>query len=262
MKRTFYIMLAITVVILLFPACAQAQDGRRIVDSLYSSPGRLPINDLVADMEVFAPIQKQSGTGESSLALASKDKIIFKKPAKLKLDTIINDPDAPTDQKQMTIIRDGTNCWLYVSAGQFPVKKMPDQPSPTLNLPPNIQVYARDADNVYKVTGKEEVSKIATTVVEIHDKATDEKTRIWVDTKKWVPVKMEKLIPDPKGKGDPAKKTVNYREFKQLKDGRWFPFVLEIQENDKTVRVVVYKAISINVGVEDHLFDPMKKFIK
>ena len=239
--------------------CAQI-DGRRIIDSLYMSSGRLPINDLVADVEVFAPVDKKGGG--TSLALASKDKIVFKKPNKLKLDIIINDPGGALDGKQMTIIRDGTQCWQYVSAGQYPVKKKPDEPSPTLNLPPNIQTYPQDADNQYSVAGKETINKIPTTVVKISDKASGEETKVWVDTKKWVPIKMVKKVPDPKGKGSPTEKTVNFREFKQLKDGRWFPFVLEIQIDGKTNRVVVYKAISVNVGVEDHLFEPMKKFVK
>lgn len=252
----------VMIFILALSGNACASEGRRIIDSLYSSPGRLPINDLVADLEVFEPLQKQTGSGESALTLASKDKVIFKKPNKLKLDIIINDPGGALDKRQMTIIRDGTHCWLYVSAGQYPVKKQPDEPSPTLNLPPNIQVYPHQASNQYSVVGKETISKIPTTIVKIVDGATDEVTKIWVDTEKMVPVKMEKTMPDPKGKGDPTVKVVNYREFKQLKDGRWFPFVLEIATDDKTDRVVVYKAISVNVGIEDHIFEPMQQFIK
>jgi len=231
--------------------------------------GEMALRDELTDLGNYRQLQewltqeisraKQEGT---SLALASKDKMVFKRPNKLKLDIIINDPGGALDGKQMTIIRDGNQCWQYVSAGQYPVKKKPDEPSPTLNLPPNIQVYRQDADNQYTVVGNETISKIAATVVKIADKASGEETRIWVDTKRWVPVKLEKKIPDPKGKDDPTTKTVNYRDFKQLKDGRWFPFALEIQTNGKTERVVVYKAISINVGVEDHLFEPMKKFVK
>lgn len=260
MKLYATILTLVLILINMIPTQALAQDGRRIIDSLYMSSGRLPINDLVADVEVFAPLEKQKGA--TSLSLASKDKIIFKKPNKLKLDIIIHDPGGALDGKQMTIIRDGVQCWQYVSAGQYPVKKKPDEPSPTLNLPPNIQVYPQDADNIYTVIGKEKISKVNTTKVKIDDKGTGEITIIWVDTKKWVPVKMEKKVPDPKGKGEPTTKTVNYREFRQLKDGRWFPFVLEVKINGKTSRVVVYKALSINVGIEDHLFEPMKKFLK
>jgi len=260
LKSHVIFLILISILITFIPGQVHAQDGRRIIDSLYMSPGRLPINDLVADVEVFSPIEKQKGA--TSLSLASKDKIIFKKPNKLKLDIIIHDPGGCLDGKQMTIIRDGVQCWQYVSAGQYPVKKKPDEPSATLNLPPNIQVYSQDANNSYSVMGKEKVGKVNATKVKIDDKGTGESTIIWVDTKKWVPVKMEKKIPDPKGKGDPITKVVNYREFKQLKDGRWFPFVLEVKINGKIDRVVVYKALSINVGVEDHLFEPMKKFVK
>lgn len=263
MKKSglFISVILLTVLISTIPSFADnSNQGRRIIDSLYMSSGRLPINDMVADLEVFSPVD-QKGTG-TSLALASKDKLIFKKPNKLKLDIIINDPGGSLDGKQMTIIRDGVQCWQYVSAGQYPVKKKPDEPSATLNLPPNIQVYRQDADNTYTVAGKETLDKISATVVKISDKSSGEETKIWVDTKRWVPVKMEKKIPDTKGKGEPQVKTVNYKEFKQLKDGRWFPFALEVQNNGVTERVVVYKAISINVGVEDHLFEPMKKFVK
>jgi len=260
LKKLFFIILLILLLTPAMAGFAQTVNGRRIIDSLYMSPGRLPINDLVADLEVYAPMDKKGGG--TSLILASRDKLIFKKPNRLKLDIIIHDPGGALDRKQMTIIRDGTNCFSYVSAGQYPVKKKPDEPSPTLNLPPNIQVYPQDADNKYSIVGKETINKISTIVVSIEDKASAEVTKIWVDTRKWVPVKLEKKIPHPKGKGKPITKTVNYREYKQLKDGRWFPFVLEIQVNGKTSRVVVYKAISVNVGIEDHLFEPMKKFIK
>ncbi len=257
----FLSVILLTMLVLTSNAFADnSNQGRRIIDSLYMSTGRLPINDMVADLEVFSPVDQKGGG--TSLALASKDKLIFKKPNKLKLDIIINDPGGSLDGKQMTIIRDGVQCWQYVSAGQYPVKKIPDSPSATLSLPPNIQVYRQDADNTYTVVGKETLDKITATVVKISDKSSGEETKIWVDTKRWVPLKMEKKIPDSKGKAEPQVKTVNYKEFKQLKDGRWFPFALEVQNNGVTDRVVVYKAISINVGVEDHLFEPMKKFVK
>lgn len=252
-------MVLLTALIGIFSAPAFCADGRRLLDNLYVSQGKLPINDLVADIETYTPIDKADGS--SSLSLASKDKLIFKKPNKLKIDSIISDPGGSLDGKQMTIIRDGVNCWLYVSAGQYPVKKKPDEPSSTLDLPPHIQVYPQDADNVVTITGKETIDKTPVTVVKISDKSGSESTTVWIDTKRWVPVKQEKVMTDAKSKGK-VTKVVNYKDFRQLKDGRWFPFTFEIQIDGKTNRVVVYKAISVNVGVDDNIFEPMKKFVK
>ncbi|MFP4498489.1 MAG: outer membrane lipoprotein-sorting protein, partial [Vulcanimicrobiota bacterium] len=213
----------------------------------------------VADVEVYTPME---GKGETQLTLSSKDKIIFKKPNKLKIDSVIQDPGGSLDGKQVTIIRDGVQRWMYVSAGQYPVKKGPDEPYATLNLPPNIQIYPQESDRTFKVMGKEKIKNVDAIKIEITDESTKEVQIIYVDPIKKVPLKMEIVTIDPKNPEKKETRECYYKDFKKLKDGRWFPFVIEMKQEGKATRMVVYKALSVNVGIDEHLFEPMKKFVK
>lgn len=257
LKKLFLIVfLWIALSALAYP---QADDGRQLLNNLYKTRDSLPINTLVADLEVYKPLAGK--TEGSSLKLAAKDKLIFKKPNKLKVDSIIVAPGDPMDGKQLSIISDGNNSFMYVSAGQYPVKKQRDPHRPTLNLPPNIQLYPEDADNRCSLEGSAVVNGIPVRVVKIVDTSRNIETTIWIDTKKWVPVKLSEKSPKKKAEGFDTI-TCTYRDFKKLKDGRWFPSVIEMMNNDQVVQLVIYKAVSVNVQIPDHIFEPMQKFIK
>lgn len=260
MKRILVFILLFLAAAAAIPAQTQDTNARPLLDNLYMSSGRLPINDLVADLEVFKPMDSKKQTG-SSMVLASKDKIIFKRPNKLKIDTLIVDPGAAMDGKQFTIYRDGKQMFMYASVGQYPVKKGRDEPSPTLSLPPNLQVYPQDAENPCTLAGSETVNGVPCKIVKIADSSRSTENMIWIDTKRWVPIKMVLKVPDAKGEKT-ITKSVSYRDFKQLKDGRWFPFSIEVKENNVTNRLVVYRALSVNVGIQDNIFEPMQKFYK
>lgn len=240
-------------------AFPQADDGRHILDNLYTSDSRMPITTLVADLKIYTPIKdKKAG---SSMTLSSKDKLIFKRPNKLKIDSVRVDPGGALDGKQKTIISDGKHAWMYLSIGQYPVKKGPASTLPSLNLPPRVQVFPQDADNRATITGTETVKGVNTKVVKVADSSRGIENTIWVDTNRWVPMKWQEKRPDKKGKGHIITTCV-YRDFKKLKDGRWFPFIIEVKVNKNTVRLVKYEALSVNVKVDDHMFEPMKKFIR
>lgn len=248
------------------PACAQghAPDtaARHLIDHLYSISGQLPIQTLIVDLDVSGPINPREPHG--NLRPASKDKIFFKRPNKLHVDSVIIDPGGPLDGKQLTIIRDGINAWMFISNGEYPVKKKADEPSPTLWLPFHMQVYAEDAGKQYAIiTHGDKTFGTPAEVVKI-SQASDPKatTTVWIDTRRWVPLALEVVTPATKP-GDPdTVKRVIYKDFRTLQDGRYFPFKLEIYTNGNLTSAGEYKAVGINANLPDSLFEPMNRFIK
>ncbi len=231
---------------------AQGNDAVGIINHLYITSGQMPVNDIVIEYE-----EMTSDGSSSSMALSSKDKIYFKQPTKIRVDSIMVEPGGVNDGKNLIIIRDGLNAWLYLSTGQYPVKKKVDEPSPPLNLPFGLTHYNQDIDNVYKIEGKETVDGVSTTKISID--GSNGKSVVWVDTSRWVPLK---LTVTRKIKDKENTKMVLYKEFGQTKDGRYFPMKLEKYNNGTMTALVIYKALVVNTGLDDNLFNPMEKFLK
>lgn len=231
--------------------------ARQIIDHLYSPARQLPIQDLMIVLEVT----KNVATGEgSSLQPASRDKIFFKAPNKLRVDSTLTAPGDPMDGKQVTIIRDGVNLWMYLSTGQYPVKKGSDDHSPTSNLPYGIQRYPEESNDQYVVTGTDTVDGITTTVIRIVNQQNSDLTvTVWVDTSRWVPLKLERTVADSgeNGQQGVTNRRILYKDIRQLKDGRFFPFQLEVYTNNNLDRAVVYQSVSANVGLQESLFQPL-----
>ncbi len=248
------------IIFLLIPGIAwcQAENGRPYLDRLYSAEGQLPINTLVVDAEIYGPTDEK---GSSSLTIWSRDKIVFKKPNKIKVTSVTVAPGDAMDGMPATIISDGQNSWMYISQGQYPVKKQQDPQRPTLNLPPNLQTYPRDAGNPCIVVGDENIKEINTKAVRIIDESRSIETTVWIDTKRWVPVQLEEKSPSKDGEGHNIIQC-RYRDFRKLKDGRWLPFVIEIHKNEQVANMVVFKAVSVNQNIPDHIFEPMQQFVK
>jgi outer membrane lipoprotein-sorting protein len=215
------------------------------------------VRDLVAELEA-----SDAGDDTGNLVNTGKDKIYYKYPNKLRVDSVIRDPGGPLDGRQTITIRDGTNMWHFVSTGQYPVKKAPDSPSPTLNLPFNIQRYPQDSARKYELTGTQTINGVSTKVVRITNPQAPQDVRtVYIDPTRNVPIRLEMQIPDDKG-GAPTRKRVDYKDIKRLEDGRYMPFTLEIYENDRLQKVRVYSGIKVNVGLQDSLFEPMSRFVR
>lgn len=241
--------------------------ARKLLDELYFARQNMPIQDMVVDLEESTPISEGEGTS-SVMQLYSKDKVLFKAPNKLRVQSVIMAPNDPMNGRQLTIIRDGVNRWMYVSSGQYPVKKGADEPSATNILPFNLQTYKTDLNKEYVLVGEEMLEGAAAKVVRIVDPSNLEfVTTVWLDPARSVPLKMEKRSGAMAGKKD--KNATNtgftrilYKDIRQLRDGRWMPFRLEIYRGKVLASLVVYKSIALNVGLEDNLFEPMEKFIR
>lgn len=232
-------------------------DPRALVDQLYTVSGKLPIRDMVVELEA-----SDASPETGNLVATGKDKIYYKYPNKVRIDTVIKDPGGPLDGHQGIIIRDGTNIWMYVSQGQYPVKKGTDAPSPTLNLPFGIQRYPQDGSRTYELVAPAMVEGVRTEVVRITNPQAPQDVRtLYIDVTRNVPLRLEMQLPGDKGA--PATQVrVDYKEIKRLEDGRYMPFMLEIYEGNVLQKVRVYKGVKVNVGLQDTLFEPMKGFMR
>jgi hypothetical protein len=238
-------------------------DGRHLVDNLYTPDGKLPVRDLIADVEVYMPVEhaKEKNDASPAMTLSFKSKMIFKKPNKLKTDTLIVEPGSAMDGNIFAEYRDGQHRWVYSIVGQFPHGTRADKQEATLKLPPNLQTYIQDANRKHTITGKEQINGIDTTIVRIEGLA-GEATIMWIDPVKRVPLKLERI---PMSSGEdkkPLSQICLYGDFRQLPDGRWFPFQIEIKRGTATQMLLIYTALSINVGIGDEIFHPMEKFVK
>lgn len=249
------------------PACAQRAKSeataRQLVDHLYMVSGHMPIQTLIVDVEASELINPKEPNG--NLRPASKDKIFFKRPNKLHIQSIIIDPGAPMDGKQFTIIRDGVNRWMFVSTGEYPVKKGADEPSPTSLLPFHIQFYPQDASKQYTLVSQgDKTFGSSADVVRIADPANPKASvTVWIDKTRWVPLAQEITVPAERpGEPDTVKRVV-YKDFREVpKDGRFFPYKLELYVGGVLRMALTYKAVGINENLPDSLFEPMNRFIK
>lgn len=233
---------------------AQAATGnskaKQIVDSLYCGGGLAPINDLIVEMDCTDLDEKSQ-----QLQPSSKDKIYFKAPNKLRVDSIIQDPGGPLDQRQSIIIRDGVTMWHYLSTGQYPVKKKPDVPSPTANLPFNIQRYPIDETKSYEFGQQRLIEGVQTQEIVVKNPQDPKDERhVFVDVARAVPMLMEYT----RYNGDKGVRvTVEYGSIAKLSDGRFFPFLIKIYHDGKLDRVRAYKGVVVNAGLDDSFFSHM-----
>ena len=245
-------LLAISLVFLFTVPVLAQNNAKKILDRLYCPSGQMPVQDAVIELEEMSA---DGSTGKMSLS--SKDKIYFKKNCRIRIDVVISDPGGQLDGRQMTIIRDGTHAFHYLSTGQYPVKKKLDIPSAPLNMLFGVMQYPQDAANTYSIVGTEVIDGVKTAKISIKN-GSSEKT-VWVDPKRLVPLKLE--LESQKGK-DKVKKTVIYKEIGMTKDGRYIPMKLEKYTNGTLTELIVYKALVINTDINDDLFTPMEKFLK
>lgn len=236
--------------------------ARQLVDHLYVVSGQLPIQTLILDMEASELINDKEPNG--NLRPASKDKVFFKRPNKLHAETILIDPGGTMDGRQFTIIRDGVNSWMFVPTGEYPVKKGPDEPSPSSLLPFHIQVYPQDASKQYSMVARSDKTfGMPAEVVRIADPTSPKSSvTVWIDRSRWVPLAQEIIRPATRpGEKDEVKRVL-YKDFRQLKDGRFFPFKLEIYKGGVLTKAYTYKAVGVNENLPDSLFEPMNRFLK
>ncbi len=239
-------------------AASQAVTGnhqaKELIDNLYRGKGLAPINDLIIELDCT---KRDAKSGQ--MMLASKDKVYFKAPNKLRTDAVIQAPGDPLDQRQLIFIRDGKTACHYLSTGQYPVKKAPDLPSPTSVIPFSLQRYPIDEAKSYEFGEQRLIEGVTTREVIIKNPqdANDER-HIFIDPARHVPMLMEFTRASDKKS---VKVTVEYGDFNTLSDGRYFPFLVKIYEDGQLNKVYAYKGVNINVGLDDSFFQHMASSI-
>jgi outer membrane lipoprotein-sorting protein len=228
------------------------------VDTLYTPVGGLPIRDLILEVEC-SELVEENGVG--NLLPSGTDRLYYKFPNKLRVDTVFYEPGSQLDGKQIVIIRDGANMWMFSSMGQYPMKKGADTQEPSLQLPFSLQKYPQDANNDYTLVGSESFEGIPVKVVQIQNPGRpDLPTKVWIDPVRRVPLQLIQKVKG--GQGGPVEKKIVYRDIKQLEDGRYLPMRLEIYEDQVLRKARVYRGAKVNAGLQDSLFEPMKGFMK
>ena len=228
--------------------------ARQLIEQLYAPAGVMPIRDLIAEIECH-----DFSTESNAFQLLSNDKVYYKYPNKLRIDAIINDPGGPMDKKEAIIIRDGINVWHYISMGQYPVKKALDQPSGTLNLPFGIQKYSVDASKKYSIKGKKVINDVETIEVFIENPQDENDTKsVYIDTKRNVPLRLDLTRISDKEK---ILVRAQYSNVQKLPDGRYFPCQIDIFENDVHKKIRNIKAVQMNCGLDDSMFNQMQGFV-
>ena len=235
-------------------AGASDEQARIMVDQLYTTKGSLPITDLVVELEDHA------ATTTADPILCGRTKMFFKSPAKLRVDIVQVTPKSPNDGKLTVIIRDGESIYIY-GAAQYPAKKQSDSQTPSLALPFNIQRYRRDIEREYFSLGVDRIDDVQTHRIQILSPSQPNWTAVvWIDSERRVPLQMETAVPAEKG-GKAKKKRILYKDIRRLPDGRYFPFQLQIYEDDVLREVKIYKGVKINVGLDPILFEPVREFL-
>lgn len=241
------------------PAGVSSAQARQLVDNLYTPPQGLPIRDLILDVEC-SELVEENGIG--NLLPSGTDRVYYKFPNRLRVDTVFYEPGSQLDGKQIVIIRDGANMWMFSSMGQYPLKKGADTQEPSLQLPFSLQKYPQDANDDYTMVGSESFEGIPVQVVQIQNPARpDLPTRVWIDPVRRVPLQLVTRVKGS-GSGGPVEKKVIYRDIKQLEDGRYLPMRLEIYEDQVLRKARVYRGVKVNAGLQDSLFEPMKGFMR
>ncbi len=236
-----------------------SSEARQLVDNLYTPTQGLPIRDLILEIEC-SELVEQDGVG--NLLPSGTDRVYYKFPNRLRVDTVFHEPGTQLDGKQAVIIRDGSNMWMFISMGQYPVKKGADTQQPSLQLPFSLQKYPHDANDDYKLVGSESFEGIPVKVVEISNPEHPElPTRVWIDPARRVPLQLVVKVKGEASSG-PGEKKVVYRDIKQLEDGRYLPMRLEIYVDQVLRQARVYRGVKVNAGLQDSLFEPMKGLLK
>jgi hypothetical protein len=233
---------------------AQSELAQQMVNELYTPRGLLPIKDLVIEVDDYI----SEDNGPSNLVCEANSKIFFKSPNRLRVDQVHRSAKSPLDGKMTVIIRDGENLWVYLE-GQIPSKTGNDSQVPTLSIPFNIQRYRRDQEREFYYLGKEKLDGVTVHRVQITNPSMPDWTAVlWIDAERHIPIQLETT-----GRGHHDKmipKRVVYGDIRRLPDGRFFPFKLQIFENDVLTGVELYKGVRINVGLDDFLFAPQQEY--
>ncbi len=225
------------------------EQARQMFESLFTPPGQLPVQDLVAEGEEL----EAEGAG-GHLVPAAKAKYYFKAPAYLRFDRVNVNPKQPFLGLLKVIVRDGDSYHIFLTHN-YPTKSGIDPQVAPDSLPFSLTRYKKDASREFYYLGSEAWKETTVHRVQILNPADPNWTCVvWIDHQKRVPVQAEYTAAPEKPGGKPSKKRVVWSDVRQLPDGRYFPYQAQIFIDEKLREMRVYKGVRINVGLDNSLF--------
>ena len=227
------------------------EQARQLFESLFTPPGQLPVQDLVAEGE---ELEAEGVAGH--LVQSCRSKYFFKSPNMLRFDRVGTNPKKPFCNQLQVMIRDGDSYYIFVGHN-YPSKSGVDPQIAPDSLPFVLTRYKKDASREFYYLGSETWKDIAVHRIQILNPADPGWTAVcWIDAQKRVPVQAEYTVLGPKG-SKPGKKRVVWSDVRQLPDGRYFPYQAQIFEDEKLTSMRVYTGVRINVGLDNSLFRPI-----
>ena len=250
--RHHFLAATLSLVVLFTPArgedSGRNEQARQMFESLFTPPGQLPVQDLVAEGEEL----EAEGAG-GHLVPSAKAKFFFKAPNMLRFDRINVNPRKPFQGMLNVIIRDGDSYHIFLTQN-YPTKSGIDPQIAPDSLPFCLTRYKKDASREFYYLGSEAWKDITVHRVQILNPADPNWTCIvWIDNQKRVPVQAEYTAAAEKG-GKPSKKRVVGTDVRQRPDGRYWPYQAQIFVDEKLREMRVYKGVRINVGLDNSLF--------
>jgi outer membrane lipoprotein-sorting protein len=227
------------------------EQARQLFESLFTPPGQLPVQDLVAEGE---ELDAEGAAGH--LIQTARTKYFFKAPNMLRFDRLGTNPKKPFQNQLHVTIRDGDSYYIFVGHN-YPSKTGVDPQIAPDSLPFCLTRYKKDASREFYYLGSEAWKDITVHRIQILNPADPGWTAVcWIDSQKRVPVQAEYTVVAAKG-AKPGKKRVVWSDVRQLPDGRYFPYQVQIFEDEKLTSMRVYKGVRINVGLDGSLFRPI-----
>ena len=223
----------------------------KIIENLYMANTLGKINDMTVEMEIYCHKDNSNDTFKPFAGL----KLFFLAPNKLRNEITLFDCQANNDIFIITIY-DGEKNWSP-DYPVWPSSRYRKKHCHSLYLPFNIETLHQDQYRKYSLTGEESIGGRDTYVITIANEKDPvaKLLTLWIDKELFIPLK-EEYIEEKEGN---IKKTVLYKEPKQMPDGRWLPFRIERYDNDKMTSYILYKSVVVNQGLSEDLFDPKKQ---
>ena len=250
---TTLITRALLLLALVLPLGAEGQNekARQLFDELFTPAGLLPIQDLVAEGDEL----NVEGTG-GHLGKTHGAKYFFKAPNLLRFDRVVTTSRLPLEGLLQVTIRDGDSFYIFATSN-YPGKSGADPQIPPESLPFMLTRYRKDASREFYYLGSEQWKELTVHRIQILNPADPDWTAVvWIDAQRRVPIQSEYTVL-PVDKAKPSKKRIVYSDFRQLPDGRYFPYQHQIFVDEKLTSMRVYKGVRVNVGLDKSLFRPI-----
>ena len=238
----------------------------RVIENLYTSGAKYPpINSLMIDYLLKGaddPFKLKAKT-EDDVPDAFQGRIYFKAPHYLRMD--MEFLSGPFQGERLINLLNGKNYIIFKEGYPKPLKIKEDPHHPFTPFLPLYGILKYEDDIRYKpfLVAEGTFMGFNVWIISIIDsKNVEEKARLYVDKKTYIPVRI--ILPPKK---DRPKIEYIYRSFMILDDNRPFPskvlkYVYSSSGEKYLDKVYIFKSVLVNIDLPDSLFEtPIKPFL-